>query len=381
MEARLQALEQALADRDGQIAEMARAAGEAAANAMNAGGGAQGARHLERRYDTACKSLQGAPKFDGKSSWRTFESQFEGWYRINNIANQDQEFQKRSLLICMRGQAVEMTRPYNEGSATWQASPNLAAYILALRTVFLPPEESELARTEFKVRKQGRKEDISSYLSAKISLWQLAYPEAGRSFQNLMDETIGGISNRIVKRRLRYAEINTVPDLRRQAVRLVAAERQCYMEGTSESTSMDGLSATSHIKNEQYGDDDMDVDDDGVRAMDRFDGTCRKCGTYGHKASTCRKGRTQGQGGDQRKCFTCDRPGHMKKDCRARTKANGEKIVRNPEKKKTFGKEKDHKKTGFKGKGSVRTQAEVTDEEDEQDEEDFLGEEGDSEKE
>ena len=40
MEARLQALEQALADRDGQIAEMARAAGEAAANAMNAGGGA-----------------------------------------------------------------------------------------------------------------------------------------------------------------------------------------------------------------------------------------------------------------------------------------------------------------------------------------------------
>ena len=71
----------------------------------------------------------------------------------------------------------------------------------------------------------------------------------------------------------------------------------------------------------------------------------------------------------------------MKKDCRARTKANGEKIVRNPEKKKTFGKEKDNKKTGWKGKGSVRTQAEVTDEEDEPDDEDFLGEEGDSEKE
>ena len=82
-----------------------------------------------------------------------------------------------------------------------------------------------------------------------------------------MDEVIGGISNRIVKRRLRYAEINNVPDLRRQAVRLVAAERQCYAEGTSESTSMDGLTATSHIKNEQYGDDDMDVDDDRVRAI------------------------------------------------------------------------------------------------------------------
>ena len=89
----------------------------------------------------------------------------------------------------------------------------------------------------------------------------------------------------------------------------------------------------------------------------------------------------QGQGSDHRKCYTCERRGHMKNDCRARTKANGEKIVRNPEKKKTFGKETDNTKTGWKGKGSVRTQAEVTDEEDEPDDEDFLGEEGDSEKE
>ena len=173
-----------MANREAQVQEMARAAGEAAANAMNAGGGAQGARQVERRYDTACKSLQGAPKFDGKSSWRTFESVYECWYRINNIGNQDQEFQKRSLLTCMRGQAVEMTRPYNEGSATWQASQNLAAYILAIRTVFLPPEASELARTEFKVRKQGRKEDISSYLSAKISRSRPVVQHAhGRSYR------------------------------------------------------------------------------------------------------------------------------------------------------------------------------------------------------
>ena len=266
MEARILALEAALANRNEQIQEMARVAGEAAANAVNVNNpGQQGARHVERRHESACKALAGAPKFDGKSSWRTFETQYETWYRINNIGEQNQEFQKRTLLSCMRNQAVEMTRPYNEGSPTWLGCEDLATYIQAFRGIFLPPEESELARTEFKIRKQGRKEDISTYLSAKISLWQLAFPEAGRSFNTLMDETIAGVSNRVVKRRLRYAVINTEGELRQQAVRIVASERQCYHEGTSESTSMDGLAATSHIKNEQYGDDDMEVDDDGIR--------------------------------------------------------------------------------------------------------------------
>ena len=178
---------------------------------------------------------------------------------------------------------------------------------------------------------------------------------------------------------LRYAKIANVPELRRQAVRMVAAERQCYREGTSESTSMDGLAATTHIKNEQYSDDDMDVDEEGMNAMGRFEGNCRKCGTYGHKASDCRKSKTKtgSDAKDQRKCYTCDRTGHMKKDCHAKTKANGDKIVRSTDKKKSFGKDKKQ----FKGKSGVRTQAEETDDEDEQDEDDFLGEEGDSEEE
>ena len=104
--------------------------------------------------------------------------------------------------MCMRGAAVEMTRPYAENTATWVNSNNLAAYVESMKTIFLPPEESELARTEFKVRKQARNEDISSYLSAKISLWQMSYREDERSFNTLMDETIAGLANRIVKRKV-----------------------------------------------------------------------------------------------------------------------------------------------------------------------------------
>ena len=246
--ARIQALEASLEDRNRQVQEMAEAAGQAAAQAVNAGGHHQPAvdnqgnpvnHRAEKRYDIACKSLASCPKFNGKGNWRTFESSYETWYRVNQIDQQAQEFQKRILLACMRGQAVEMTRPYNEGSQTWINCVAFADYLEAFRRVFLPPEESELARTEFKVRKQGRKEGISSYLSAKVALWQLAYPEAERSFSTLMDEIIAGTANRVVKRRLRYADIGNVPELRRQAVKMVATERQCYHEGTSESTSMD----------------------------------------------------------------------------------------------------------------------------------------------
>ena len=197
--ARIQALEASLVDRNRQVQEMAEAAGRAAAQAVNAGGHHQPAvdnqgnpvnHRAEKRYDIACKGLASCPKFNGKGNWRTFESSYETWYRVNQIDQQAQEFQKRILLACMRGQAVEMTRPYNKGSQTWINCVAFADYLEAFRRVFLPPEESELARTEFKVRKQGRKEGISSYLSAKVALWQLAYPEAERSFSTLMDEII-----------------------------------------------------------------------------------------------------------------------------------------------------------------------------------------------
>ena len=272
-----------------------------------------------------------------------------------------------------------MTRPYSEGTDTWRTCLTMNQYLDAFRAIFLPPEESELARTEFKIRKQGRTEDISSYLSSKIALWQLAYGQNERSFNNLLDETIAGIANRIVKRRLRYAEITDIQVLRRQAVRLVAAERQCYREGTSESTSLDGLAATTRLAYDQRNDDDMEVDEDGMNALGRFEGNCRKCGIYGHRESNCRRGTAnngkmaRGNGGEK-KCHRCDRTSHLVRDCRARTKANGEAIVDKGEKKPQKGNQK--------GKfGKVRAQAEVSEDEENDEEECFLEEEGESEEE
>ena len=384
MDARIVALEQALADRNQHLQQVANTAAEAAAAAaINAVNQNQGNHNNERRYETACKSLGQAPTFGAKDSWRNFENRFETWWRVNRIDHQDGEFQKRALLSCMRGNAVEMTRPYAEGSQTWVDSPDLTLYLEAFRRIFLPPEESELARSEFKCRKQGRREDISSYLSSKIALWQLAYPEAERSFASLMDETKAGIANRVIKRNLRYAQIVNIQGLRTTAVRLVAAERQCYREGTSESTSLDGLAATTFVTREES-DNEMDYEEGGVNAVGgKFNGNCRKCGKYGHKAVECKQKSEAGRSDqkDKRKCFRCDRPGHMVAKCVAKTKANGEKIFEKPGDRKGFKNPKDKNGKYIKGKTAIRSHNEVTDDESEQEEDSFLAGKGDSEEE
>ena len=388
MEQRILQLEAALADRDEHIRQVVEAASAAAVAAEGppqaVNPAAQQAAHQaaqaahqaaiqEKRYNTAARALASTPKFYGTESWRNFESAYLTWYRINRIQDLDADFQKRSLLTCMRGKAIEMTRPKAENTAAWHDAADLNAYVVTMRGVFLPPEESEMSRTEFKIRRQSRKEDVSTYLSAKIALWQMAYADAERSFTTLMDETIKGLENRVVKRQLRYAIVRNEEELRRTAVRLVAAERQCYMEGTSESTSLDGLAATTKVQDQQQNNDEMEWEEN-VQGMRNFDGRCNLCKAYGHKAKDCRKKKnTENQRSETRKCYTCDRTGHLKKDCRAKTKANGEKIIRKQE-------DKDKKKKDQK-KGRVRKQNEVTDEESDGDNEDFLEEKEESEEE
>ena len=75
-----------------------------------------------------------------------------------------------------------------------------------------------------------------------------------------MDQTIRAIANHMVERNHRYSQVNDILVLRTAAVRIVATEHQCYWEGTSESTSLDGLTATTFTAREQGSDDEMDYE-------------------------------------------------------------------------------------------------------------------------
>ena len=97
----------------------------------------------------------------------------------------------------MRGQVQDMINLHRqrtfENHLTWRD------YAVAIEGIFAPPAESQLAKQEFKAYNQTPTEDISSYLSTKRALFEVAYPHNNGNFDSLLDEVIKGICNREVK--------------------------------------------------------------------------------------------------------------------------------------------------------------------------------------
>ena len=179
----------------------------------------------------------------------------------------------------------------------------------------MPPEESELSCSEFQHRKQGRNEDISTYLSSKLALWQNAFTENERSFTTLYTAVIAGIYNPIVKRQLRRSSPVDQDQLHQMAVRIVANERESYFGGYGESTSLDGLAAVSIEAIHTRTDEDMEID--RIEAMGvKFTGKCNKCKKMGHKAADCRVKRDK----NDIQCFFCKKKGHYARDCMSKKK-------------------------------------------------------------
>ncbi len=276
----------------------------------------------------ARKALGHMPHFDGKiEPWRCFEDRFKLWMEMNLDTEIDANFRKRALLYAMKGSAAERARIYKEGSTQWTAANDITAYLTAMRNIFMPSEESEIARAEFKALKQKKNEDIASYLTMKISLWENAFPEAERSFHTLLSEVISGIYNNVVKRIVRRGNPANQAELRTVAITAVANERESYRGGYGESTSLDGLACVSVPHQPEDECEPMEVD-----RVDKVDLQCFRCKKYGHIGRECRNPPAppnRNQSGDdwrQRrkkiKCFWCDRLGHIGTKCRMILPAN-----------------------------------------------------------
>ena len=261
----------------------------------------------------AKRALSYMPSYAGKTGWRTFEQEWKMWSHINSVDAAGLDFNKGALLCALKGSAADCAKPYGLGTTAWTNATSIDLYLTTLRGVFMPPEESELSRSEFQHRKQGKSEDISSYLSSKLALWQNAFTENERSFTTLYTAVIAGIYNPIVKRQLRRSSPADEDQLRQMAVRIVANERESYFGGYGESTSLDGLAAVSvaaiYTRSERT-DEDMEID--RIEAMGgKFNGKCNKCKLPGHKAVDCKVKRDK----KDIQCFFCKKKGHYARDC------------------------------------------------------------------
>ena len=238
---------------------------------------------------------------DGTQSWTVFMSERTDWARLYNIerGNVGDEWHKNALIASLKGTAREMIT----GQEEHLRQLNWDDFIRQLESTFQPAGESKLMKDEFKQRKQAAQEDIVRYLSTKEALFRRAFVYDAANLQVLFDHTVRGIYNRSVKEKMLLKmhdldnPITTFAQLRQYATTYVACERSLLKQGLGQSTSMDGLGATGTIRSDSLfntGEEPMDIGN--LNAM--------------------------GGGGD-RKCFNCDRPGHLARECKLPRRQGG----------------------------------------------------------
>ena len=291
-------------------------------------------------------ALRNCPTYSGETiTFRTFELLWKNWKPLaweEGEDHIDQATRKRILVSRIEGKAIARLTTYMEGSAAWRAADTEPAYMDVIRGVFQPVSESDLSRTEFKMRKQGVNETALDFVTHKIALWECAYKADERPFNNLCDAIIEGLVNNTIKRIIQRNRPANQEDLIKQLLSAVASERTCVIQGYGESPNLDGLALSTAGFNpttgstrpgfDAYGDEMMDV---GKVAEQR---KCHRCQRTGHLKAQCRvpdhklpkknkqqqggggKGKGGGAGGkDKGKiiCYNCQKKGHYSRDCRA----------------------------------------------------------------
>ena len=97
-----------------------------------------------------------------------------GIHRLGLFAAQPEQlkFAKLTLESAMEADAIDWIEAYSVGHDVANACGTIEEYIQLLESVFQPPQQSRALKQEFKLYKQTRDEDASTYLSSKCALYE-----------------------------------------------------------------------------------------------------------------------------------------------------------------------------------------------------------------
>jgi len=293
-------------DADAAAAAAAAAAATAAANARKEWSG----------------SLRSMPIFKADrasgESWRYFRQSWMLWHSCNGIQEiADVGMQKTGLSFAMRDAAQRAIQLHGPGTASFNGAATLEDYMNVLQSVFQPAAESNMARQDFQNRKQYAREPVTEYLADKFALYNAAEPDPGnRNFPHLRQQTLVGLHSNWVKQEVIRANPQDEGTLQNACVAAVGQAREAYQLGCGIVSNLDGLAGTTITsKYSQPDAEDMEI---GKVEDDR---KCFNCDKRGHLAAKCPKkggkGTKRESGGkDGIVCHYCDKPGHKRPDCR-----------------------------------------------------------------
>ncbi len=281
------------------------------------------ARENFKLYQSALRSV---PRFTAGQNelFRNFERSYRVWFaasRMHEIA--DVNSQKLGLLSALHGAASRAIDICGPGSAAFTAAVDHDAFLIRIRSVFLPASESNLSRLEFENYKQSVDQPISDYATTKLALYHAAETDvARRSYQYFRNEVIKGVYSNYIKDEVIRLAPTDEQGLLEALQTAMGRARESYTLGCGTVTSLDGLASTSRTfsASTSHGHRYDAVEDMDIGKMS--DQRCYHCHRKGHLSKYCRVKRqstgshgTKTQDRNGRKCHYCDKEGHYIAQC------------------------------------------------------------------
>ncbi|MCP3663293.1 MAG: hypothetical protein GY696_12500 [Gammaproteobacteria bacterium] len=154
----------------------------------------------------------------------------------------DTDGRRFAIKEALTGEAAVAAQSVTKDSRCLTAEQMLAL----LDKIFMPKQESALAKREFAEYKQHPDEPVLMYFAAKKALWDKGYPDQA-DISTLLDSARHGLASRYVRRKL-IGEAHTFvtyEQLRDLTMTYVSAQRTAIPEGLANDMCMDGLNATN----------------------------------------------------------------------------------------------------------------------------------------